>query len=126
KNGTNKWRFSCQEISTVQASEHVIMGTAVSRKARSGTMGRLLFFTLVVMMVVRQGYTSCPPIPDRPTARLMYTSISSTHVGPTSPLEDGTVAKLKCPAGQKATGTATATCAAGKWIGLPLGDCSKV
>ncbi|KAK5967174.1 Sushi domain-containing protein, partial [Trichostrongylus colubriformis] len=92
----------------------------------SGTMCRLLFFTLVVVIVVRQGYTSCPPIPDSPTARLMYTSSSSTQVGPTSPLEDGTIAKLKCPPGHKATGTATATCTAGKWIGLPLGDCSKV
>ncbi|EYC18515.1 hypothetical protein Y032_0027g1561 [Ancylostoma ceylanicum] len=40
--------------------------------------------------------SSCDPLPDTRTARLMYYQGSSIIVGPRSPLNDGTVARLKC------------------------------
>ncbi|KAK6014881.1 hypothetical protein OSTOST_19726 [Ostertagia ostertagi] len=69
-------------------------------------MCRPSIFILVVLTLIRECYATCPPIPDSPTARLMYTSSNTIQVLPTSPLEEGTVATLKCHTGLKTSATA--------------------
>ncbi|KAK6041993.1 hypothetical protein COOONC_20502 [Cooperia oncophora] len=88
-------------------------------------MGRVIIFALVVVMVVRESYSSCPPMKDSPRARLIYTSGNTVQVRPTSPLEEGTVATLSCHSELTINGRTNATCESGQWVGLPLGECAE-
>uniref|UniRef100_W6N917 Sushi SCR CCP domain containing protein n=1 Tax=Haemonchus contortus TaxID=6289 RepID=W6N917_HAECO len=88
-------------------------------------MERPIVLVIMIAVLFKEACASCPPIEDSPAARLTYTYKNTVQVGPTSPLEEGTTATLKCHSGLIREGQATATCTSGKWNGLPLGVCTK-
>ncbi|KAK6750314.1 hypothetical protein RB195_002344 [Necator americanus] len=88
-------------------------------------MKNLSFVLILAFFIPSQAGKSCEPLPDTPTARLMYYGKNSIYVLPQEPLSEGTVAKLNCNFDTVAEGETSTTCVDGRWDNIPLGMCVK-
>ncbi|KAK6750313.1 hypothetical protein RB195_002344 [Necator americanus] len=77
-------------------------------------MKNLSFVLILAFFIPSQAGKSCEPLPDTPTARLMYYGKNSIYVLPQEPLSEGTVAKLNCNFDTVAEGETSTTCVDGR------------